>query len=296
LNTKLGGPAEPNARDAGDVNPTPARCKPKVEIHDVEAPIPQDVGVMTAKPRRSRLSLLLVSVTTLAILGAGAFAVLNWSHARPQAVAASGPAQADAPVKLAQAQKEPPPQPQKPQPPAPRPAQIDRNGMLILVRSTLVALDQANKTGNYTVLRDLGSPEFQVNSAARLGEIFAKQRHDGVDLSGVAVIEPQLTLAPQIEANGMMRMAGFFPSVPTQTNFELMYAPVNRQWRLFAIGVSFGQAAPAAPEPPAPPAPPPEAAHETGHDTEHAKSGAPKEGADAHPTPSTETPSSGTKQ
>ena len=249
---------------------------------------------MTAKPRRSRLSLLLVSVTTLAILGAGAFAVLNWSHARPQAVAASGPAQADAPVKLAQAQKEPPPQPQKP--PAPRPAQIDRNGMLILVRSTLVALDQANKTGNYTVLRDLGSPEFQVNSAARLGEIFAKQRHDGVDLSGVAVIEPQLTLAPQIEANGMMRMAGFFPSVPTQTNFELMYAPVNRQWRLFAIGVSFGQAAPAAPEPPAPPAPPPEAAHETGHDTEHAKSGAPKEGADAHPTPSTETPSSGTKQ
>jgi len=40
---------------------------------------------------------------------------------------------------------------------APKPANIDRNGVLILVRSTLLALDQANKTGNYTVLRDLGA-------------------------------------------------------------------------------------------------------------------------------------------
>ena len=49
---------------------------------------------------------------------------------------------------------------------APRPAQIDRNGVLILIRQSLLALDQANKTGNYTVLRDLGSPAFQANSAA----------------------------------------------------------------------------------------------------------------------------------
>ena len=72
---------------------------------------------------------------------------------------------------------------------APKPANIDRNGVLILIRSTLLALDQANKTGNYTVLRDLGAPAFQTNTAARLGEIFAKQRSDNLDLSGVAAIE-----------------------------------------------------------------------------------------------------------
>src|SRR5215813_10418850 len=32
-------------------------------------------------------------------------------------------------------------------PAAPKPANIDRNGVLILVRSTLLALDHANKTG-----------------------------------------------------------------------------------------------------------------------------------------------------
>ena len=158
----------------------------------------------------------------------------------------------------AQAPKQPPPaqkqQPQQ-QSQAPKPAQIDRNGVLILIRETLLALDQANKTGNYTVLRDLGSPDFQANTAARLAEIFAQQRHDNVDLSGVAVIEPQLTLLPQIEANGMMHMAGFFPSAPTQVNFELLYAPVGGRWRVFGLSVSFGQAAPAAPQPPAPAAP-----------------------------------------
>jgi hypothetical protein len=137
--------------------------------------------------------------------------------------------------------------------PAPKPAQIDRNGVLILVRSSLLALDHANKTGNYTVLRDIGAPGFQSNSAARLGDIFAKLRNDNLDLSGVAVIDPQLSLLPQIEANGLMRMAGFFPSVPSQVNFDLSFAPVNGQWRLFGISVSIGQSGPAAPAAPSPP-------------------------------------------
>jgi hypothetical protein len=36
---------------------------------------------------------------------------------------------------------------------APTPAQIDRNGVLILIRSSLLALDQANKSGNYGAAR-----------------------------------------------------------------------------------------------------------------------------------------------
>jgi hypothetical protein len=141
-------------------------------------------------------------------------------------------------------------QPPQQQQQAAKPAQIDRNGVLMLIRSALLALDHANKTGNYTVLRDIGAPGFQANTAARLAEIFAKLRNDKIDLSGVSVIEPQLSLLPQIEPNGMMRMAGFFPSVPSQVNFDLLYAPVDSQWRLFGISVSIGQSAPVAPPPP----------------------------------------------
>jgi hypothetical protein len=140
-------------------------------------------------------------------------------------------------------------QPQLPAQQAAKPANIDRNGVLMLVRSSLLALDQANKTGNYTVLRDIGAPGFQINTAARLAEIFVKLRNDKVDLSGVAVIDPQLSVLPQIEANGMMRMAGFFPSVPSQVNFDLIYAPVEGQWRLFGISVSINSSPPVTPNP-----------------------------------------------
>ena len=146
---------------------------------------------------------------------------------------------------------QPQPAASPPQQGAAKPANIDRNGVLMLVRSALLALDQANKTGNYTVLRDLGAPGFQaVNTAAKLSEIFAQQRNDKLDLSGVAVIDPQLTILPQIENSGLMHMAGFFPSVPSQVNFELLFAPVEGQWRLFGLSVNVGQSAPVAPSPP----------------------------------------------
>ena len=82
------------------------------------------------------------------------------------------------------------------EPAAPKPANIDRNGVLILVKSAMLALDQANKTGNYTVLRDLGSNNFQVNTAARLAEIFASLRQQHLDMAGIVVLDPQLTLLP----------------------------------------------------------------------------------------------------
>lgn len=133
-------------------------------------------------------------------------------------------------------------------PPQARPAPIDRNGVLILVRSTLLAVHQANETGNYTVLRELGAPGFQAaNTSARLSEIFASLRTQKIDLSGVTVLEPRLTVLPEIAPNGQMRMAGFFPSVPLQVNFELIFAPVDGRWRPFGIGITVGQSVPVAP-------------------------------------------------
>jgi hypothetical protein len=137
---------------------------------------------------------------------------------------------------------------------AAKPAQIDRNGLLILIKSTLVALDQANKTGNYSVLRDLAAPSFAAaNNPARLAEIFANLRRDKIDLSGALVLEPQLTVMPEFTQGGMLHFAGFFPSAPSQINFEFLFAPVEGQWRLFGLSANLGSATPVAPQPPAKP-------------------------------------------
>lgn len=140
---------------------------------------------------------------------------------------------------------------------SPKPANIDHNGVLILIRSTLLALDHANKTGDYSVLRELGAPEFKTNNPARLAEAFAKLRNEEVDLSGAAVLEPQLTLMPQIETNGMLHMAGFFPSAAMQLNFEFAFAPVDRQWKISGMSVKLGASAPSAPASSLPVAPAP---------------------------------------
>jgi hypothetical protein len=85
-------------------------------------------------------------------------------------------------------------------------------------------------------------PGFQsVNSPERLAQVFANLRAKGFDLSGVAVLEPQLSLLPVLYPNGVMRMAGFFPSVPMQVYFDLQFIGVQGQWRLVA---SFVDVAP----------------------------------------------------
>jgi hypothetical protein len=206
-------------------------------------------------PRTRKFVLACSILVVLALCGMG-LAVLSGSTSQAQGPRPAPHAETRRPEPRAE-----PPRPE-PRVEAPRPAQIDRNGVLILIRTALLALDDANKTGNYSVLRDLGAPGFrEVNSDARLAEIFASQRKQNLDLSGVAVLDPQLSVLPQIEANGMMRMAGFFPSVPAQVNFELLYAAVDRQWRLMGIAVSLGQTGPVAPAPPAaePPRPRPKA-------------------------------------
>lgn len=124
----------------------------------------------------------------------------------------------------------------------------DPEGILILIRSSLLAVTQANATGNYTVLRDLGSPAFHAaNPASRLSQIFGNLRDQRLDLSPVAIVTPELTVPPAIE-QGMLRLKGSFPTRPLSVVFDLLFQPVDGQWRLFGISVGTVQAAaPASP-------------------------------------------------
>jgi hypothetical protein len=128
-------------------------------------------------------------------------------------------------------------------------AQISTNDTLILIKSTFVALDQANKTGNYTVLRDLSSPVFAANNnAAKLTETFVNYRRNKVDLSGVIVLDPKITVLPEITPDGMLHIAGSFPLKPAQVNFDLLFASAGGEWRLFGLRTSSGSSA-SSPEP-----------------------------------------------
>jgi len=147
---------------------------------------------------------------------------------------------------LAQAPKSPPPT-SPPATAASKPAlPVGVEQALYLIRSTLLTLHDANRTNNYSVLRDLAAPDVQTrNTAADLSQVFADLRQRKVDLSGVALAAPQLTAPPSLDANRMLRLVGYVPTTPLQINFELLFQNVEGRWRMFAIAVTT----PPAPQP-----------------------------------------------
>jgi hypothetical protein len=128
--------------------------------------------------------------------------------------------------------------------------------LVILINSALLALNQANMTGNYTVLRDLGAPTFQqMNSPTRLAEIFSVLRTRKLDLSPIVLYQVKLLRAPEMNAQGMIRVVGFFTTEPERVNFDLIFQPVHEKWRLFGIAVRTTPAPKRAATPPAKEAP-----------------------------------------
>ncbi|WP_314953905.1 hypothetical protein [Bradyrhizobium cosmicum] len=123
---------------------------------------------------------------------------------------------------------------------------------LYLIRSTLLTLNDANRTGNYTVLRDLAAPDFQArNTAADLALNFLDLRRRNFDLYGAALLAPQFSDAPALDQRGMLHLAGYIPTQPQQIRFDLTFQIVAGQWRLFAIAIATPEAASAQPQSPA---------------------------------------------
>ena len=120
----------------------------------------------------------------------------------------------------------------------PTPALPESVAILAMVRSTLVAVDQGNKTGNYTVLRDLGSPSFRdTNNASRLALIFSSLVTKGVDLLPVTVVEPDYGTPPSITSAKMLYVNGTYPIVPKPLKFEILFQMYQGRWRLFGISI-----------------------------------------------------------
>jgi len=127
---------------------------------------------------------------------------------------------------------------------APAPATIGSTPMpsapvlLALLRGTLAAVNQANVTGNYSVLRDLGAPSFRENyNSAELADRFRPWRENELDFAAILLLDAKLSGAPAIDADGMLRLKGYFPTSPLRVGFDLGFEAVTGNWRLATISV-----------------------------------------------------------
>jgi len=142
----------------------------------------------------------------------------------------------------AQTPNQPPPQSFRSLP-KPSADKVSGPEISMLIRTTLVALQQANVTGNYTVFRDLGSNSFRtINNPVRLGNIYGKLRESGLDMSPVVLLDPLLTKAPVIDGNQVLIIEGYFPTEPLNIIFKMGFRFEFGAWRLLSLSVGSKEA------------------------------------------------------
>ena len=121
-----------------------------------------------------------------------------------------------------------------------------------LIKSTIMALQHANQTGNYSVLRDLGTPVFRERfDQAQLTAIFSNLRSRSVNLSPVLFLAPNLTKQPEMTEGNQLRIVGDFPTQPLKIQYEILFLQIDGVWRIDGLAVDAvpQQAAPASTPP-----------------------------------------------
>lgn len=108
-----------------------------------------------------------------------------------------------------------------------------------MVRSVLIAVNQANFTGNYSVLYALGTRELQTQMKPEdLAKSFEILRKKSVDLTLVLSSPVRFSTPPAVGKDGMLELVGSVPAKPHQIDFTIVYFPVAGYWRIDAMTVS----------------------------------------------------------
>ncbi len=135
-------------------------------------------------------------------------------------------------------------------------ANVERSFAIALIRDVLMAVNQGNWTGNYTVLRDYASRDFSsANDPTRLAGLFAPVREAGLDMLPALVTDPVILNTQTAVGDTQMRLTGYFPTEPQHISFDLVMVQERRRWTL--LDISVGQFDPIT-EPPDAGSPPPE--------------------------------------
>jgi hypothetical protein len=117
----------------------------------------------------------------------------------------------------------------------PVPDQLELSKM---IWSTILAVDHANRSGNYSVLRDMSAQGFQINNdAARLAQIFTALRQQRIDLSNALLVPPTYYEPPRQVQADVFEVKGLFQLRPTAIQFDLFYQWEQGRWKLFGIDI-----------------------------------------------------------
>lgn len=107
------------------------------------------------------------------------------------------------------------------------------------VRAVLQTLDNAIRSGNYSVLRDLAAPDYQSeNSLEEIASAFAPLREAQPDFSFAYRIHPEFNSSTLIDSDGVMKLEGRFRAPTRDLHFAMALVELEGRWRMRRLDVS----------------------------------------------------------
>jgi hypothetical protein len=106
----------------------------------------------------------------------------------------------------------------------------------VMVKTSLLTLNDANLTGNYNVLyAKMARPFRERFSSDTLKQAFKSFAGHHIDaIAGMAIVS---TENPEIDARGQLLLRGYFDTTPSRLTYELDFAMSEDEWKLVAIDV-----------------------------------------------------------
>jgi hypothetical protein len=109
----------------------------------------------------------------------------------------------------------------------------------ILIKTALLTLNDANITGNYTVLHaKLSKPFREQFTPDRLRQIFKSFADQKSDWGLISAQSPIPTAAAVIDRRGALLLRGFFDTRPSRLTYELDFLPSEGEWKPSKLNIS----------------------------------------------------------
>jgi len=107
-----------------------------------------------------------------------------------------------------------------------------------LIKTCILTLNDANLTGNYSVLHAKLAKPFRTQFAPdKLKAGFKGFADQQIDLSVVAIKTPVASTPAKIDDRGVLQLRGYFDTQPSRVLYELDFLVSEEEWKPLSINV-----------------------------------------------------------
>jgi len=108
----------------------------------------------------------------------------------------------------------------------------------ILIKTSLLTFNDANVTGNYSVLHaKLAKPFRDQFSSDKLKEVFKPFADGHIDFDLIAAKLPVASEPARIDDRGVLMLRGYFDTSPSRVTYDLDLIQSDGEWKLIKLNV-----------------------------------------------------------